>query len=168
MRVLAEHRLGDLQDGGAASRWPSRLSIAWRRGAASFWPAAILRPDGLGLVQVAGADVELRQAEQALVAGGQLDELLLVLGGGLEVALLLGELGELLEELGVAGVGREQPLELGAGRAEVARGRVRLRQADRHLALLLAALRLGSRSALEPGQQAVELVALEVQLGQPA
>ena len=63
-----------------------------------------------------------------------------------EVALVLGERRELLEELGVAGVGREQALELAAGRAEVARGGVGLGQADGQLALLVRP-RVCSRSS---------------------
>ena len=138
------------------------------------WPAGHLRPDRLRLVQVARAGVELAQPRDALVAGGQVDELLLVAGGGVDVALLLGELRELRQELGVAGVGGQQALELGAGGAQVAGGRVRLRQAHRHVASLRcrrcapAPGRVVALLVLEPGQQAVELVALEVQLGQLA
>ncbi len=132
-----------------------------------------LRPDPLRLVQVARAGVELAQSRDALVARGQVDELLLVAGGAVDVALLLGELGELRQELGVAGVGGQQTLELGAGGADVAGGGVRLRQAHRHVASLrrrrcAAARPIVALLVLEPGQEAVELVALEVQLGQLA
>ena len=66
--------------------------------------------------------------------------------------------------------GGQQPLELGAGAAQVAGSGVGLGHADRHVALLRLA-RAGPRVALlvlEPGQEPVELVALKVELGQPA
>ena len=51
-------------------------------------------------------------------------------------------LAELLEQLGVAGIGGQEPLELGAGHTQVARAGISLGQADRRLALVLRRLRL--------------------------
>ncbi len=67
-----------------------------------------------------------------------------------------------MEDLGVARVAREQAFQLGPGGPEVARGRVGLRQAHPRLALAVGLAPL----ALEAGDQAVELVPLEIQRGQ--
>ena len=48
-----------------------------------------LRPDGLGLFQLAASRKELRQARDAVIRGRQLVLLLLVPRGALKVALLL-------------------------------------------------------------------------------
>ncbi len=126
---------------------PSRLSIAPKIRRCLALAAGHLRPDRLGFLELAVPGIELGQPGRALVAGGQLVELLLIPGGALEVAFFLGQLRELLEQLGVAGVGGQQPLELGAGAAEIARGGVGLGHADRDVACRrLAAARRVSRS----------------------
>ncbi len=54
-------------------------------------------PDGLGFLQVAVSGIELPQSGGAVVAGGQLVELLLVPGRAFEIALFLRELRQLPE-----------------------------------------------------------------------
>ena len=93
-------------------------------------------PDRLGFLQLAATGIQLPQPGRAIIAGGQLVELLLIPGGALDVSLFLRELRQLLEELRIARVGGQQPLKLGTGASQVARGRISLGRADRHVALL--------------------------------
>ena len=92
----------------------------------------------------------------------------LIARGRFQISLFLGQLGKLAQEPRVARVGRQQPLELGPGAAHVARRRMGLRHAHRHV----AAARFRSRPSivaflmLQPRKEPVELAALEIKLRQ--
>jgi hypothetical protein len=95
------------------------------------------RPDGLGLGQLTGLEVERRQPRRAFRARGDLDRLLLVSRRALEIPLLLRQVRELRQELRIPSIRRQKPFQLDPSRTEVPRRGMRLRQAKRQLALLV-------------------------------
>jgi hypothetical protein len=122
-------------------------------------------PDRGRLLRLAGLDEKLRQPQPHVPVGrGGLFELPLVLEGVGDVALVLRQLRQLPEELRVPGVFGKEALELLAGRTQVPGRLVGLGDAQGHFPLLIRLAPL----ALQPLQQLVELVVLQVQLRQPS
>ena len=123
-----------------------------------------VHPDIGRLVHIAGAHQQLGQSQLGVaVAGRGLLELPLILERQGDVAFAFGQVGELAEKLRVAGIFREQALELLPGRAQVAGGLKGVGHANRHLTLFVRLTPFALQAFHEP----VELVVLDIQLGQP-
>ena len=162
VRPFAEQVLGDPQHRlllAVAEQAIDRLEDA---GGVGLAVGGQPRPEGFRLGHVARLQVELRQSRGRLIAGGEVHQLLLELGGGSGVPFRFGQDRQLMEQLGIAGVGRQQPFQLRARGAKVSRGRISLSQADGHLSLAVGLAPL----PFQAGDQAIKLVALEVEGGQ--
>ena len=115
-----------------------------------------------GLVLFARLHQQTGQPHRSLFAGSHLVELLLITHRHVQIAVRFAELDQLSEELRVARVVGEQLLQFRPRVAVVARRLISLREADRHLALLVRFATL----TFEPFEQPVELVRLQIQLRQ--
>ena len=88
-------------------------------------PLGVARPDSLGHLGFTGAERELYQPVRRVIVRGDVVQPLLVLERRGEIAFVLGQLGELLQQRSVAGFGRQEVLESLASGAEITGSGVR-------------------------------------------
>ena len=115
-----------------------------------------------GLGRFARLHQQAGQPQRSLFAGSDLVELLLVARGHVQIAVRFAELDQLSQQLRIARVVGKQLLQFCACVAVVACRLIRLREADRHLTLLVRLATL----TFEPFEQPVKLVCLQIQLRQ--